>query len=309
MKNLKGLTILECPFCYNAWSAQYQEGHLTYQSSVKKLEKPRDVELYHKSGVYELANAPVDVHELEDPAKGEEACVSITRQVSGKVCEALKAGNGAVLNGGYCNYAPAVAGGIQRALGKDAKIGVIWIDAHADGNILEKRDRALRLVAVPVSTMLGETMESYRREVCGLEKPIDGERMLAGDVRFMDEEEAAMFERKGACHVDASVFENPILWEKEVRKMADHCEVIYLSVDADILKADFVPAYEKRVPGGHDVDVVMRNIRTVMKTGKVCAFSLFCVDFDHYERGGMRTYFSGMELLESALESWKQVNF
>lgn len=86
-------------------------------------------------------------------------------------------------------------------------------------------------------------------------------------------------------------------------------DVLYLSVDVDILDSSFVPAYEKSVPFGHELDVVMRNVRIVMETGKVCAYSLFCVDFDHYERGGNRTFLSSMELIDAGLHHWKQLPF
>ncbi len=44
-----------------------------------------------------------------------------------------------------------------------------------------------------------------------------------------------------------------------------------------------------------------------METGKVIAFSLFCVDFDRYDMGGEKTYSSGKEILEAGLTSWKQL--
>ena len=49
-----------------------------------------------------------------------------------------------------------------------------------------------------------------------------------------------------------------------------------------------------------------RNIRIVMETGKVAAFSMFCFDFDRYECGGEQTYASGMKLIRAGLDSWKE---
>lgn len=89
--------------------------------------------------------------------------------------------------------------------------------------------------------------------------------------------------------------------------MTSRVDVLYLSVDIDILKSEYIPAYAKTVPGGHDIETVMRNIRIVMNTGKVAAYSMFCVDFDHYEQNGEWMYRNGMKLIAAGLENWKEI--
>ncbi len=92
-------------------------------------------------------------------------------------------------------------------------------------------------------------------------------------------------------------------------ELAGRTDTIYLSVDADILQSQYVPAYEREIPGGHSIDVVMRNISAVMATGKVNVFSVFCVDFDHYDRQGEYTYLSGMKLIASRLAGWTHTGY
>lgn len=94
--------------------------------------------------------------------------------------------------------------------------------------------------------------------------------------------------------------------ERRNTKLADQTDLLYLSVDADILAAEWIPAYAKYVPDGHSLETVKQNVQIVMETGKVIAFSLFCVDFDRYDMGGEKTYSSGKEILEAGLTSWKQ---
>ena len=53
--------------------------------------------------------------------------------------------------------------------------------------------------------------------------------------------------------------------------------------------------------------MIKRNVSKVMETGKVCAFSTICFDFDRYECGGDITYASGREIVEAGLESWKEL--
>ena len=53
---------------------------------------------------------------------------------------------------------------------------------------------------------------------------------------------------------------------------------------------------------------VMENVRIVMDTGKVAAFSCFCVDFDKYDQGGDVTYLNGMRVIGAGLEAWGEAN-
>lgn len=308
MKNMKGLSVVECKYCYNKWRVEIKNGKPAFTSKIREHQQPRTVDLYHQEHVYEKAAVPVEIHEVDyknymqyEPYEG------ITRAFSDAVCESVSKGFAVMIAGGYCNYAPAVVGGMQRAAGTDKTIGVIWMDAHADCRIPEKLDEPVRLVGVPMSTMLGLTLEDYRKNTCGLLVPCKGENILASDMRIMDEMSAETLYEAKVNWLDASVYEDEPAWRKAVAELAAKTDMIYLSVDADILKPEYVPAYEKTVPYGHSLDVVKRNVRIALETGKVCAFSLFCFDFDHYERGGERTCKSALEIVETALESWKEI--
>ena len=63
----------------------------------------------------------------------------------------------------------------------------------------------------------------------------------------------------------------------------------------------------KKVPYGHDLDVVVRNVEAVMATGKVAAFATFCFDFDHYERDSSITNESLRTIAEAALKAWEKI--
>lgn len=202
----------------------------------------------------------------------------------------------------------AIAGGIERAVGPDKKIGVIWIDAHADNRIAETTESLdIRLVGVPVSVMVGQTAEDYRKKVCGLTVPIAGEHILVSDGRMNIPEFDENLKNAGSKKVSGEIFDDPEKWKEEIQKLADQTDLLYLSVDADILAAEWIPAYAKYVPDGHSLETVKQNVQIVMETGKVIAFSLFCVDFDRYDMGGEKTYSSGKEILEAGLTSWKQL--
>ena len=308
MRNISGLTAIECKYCYNKWRVEMVNGQPVFISEIREHQQPRISDLFHQENAYATAGVPVEIHEVDyenycqyEPYEG------VTRDFSDSVYTALSKGNAVVTAGGYCNYAPAIVGGIQRAVGEDKDIGIIWIDAHPDCRIAETSPDPMRLVSVPMSTITGLTLENYRKTVCGLNIPCKGENIIASDIRILDESSAANLCKAQVIKLDASIFANEAAWSAAVQDLAARVDVIYLSVDADILKFKYIPSYEKEVPYGHDVDVVARNVRIAMETNKVCALSLFCFDFDHYERNGHITCASAMEILEAGLKNWKQV--
>jgi arginase family enzyme len=310
MSRIKGLTVIECPYNYNGWSVDFTKGEPIYQSALKTYEHPRVVEMYHEKGTYNAMGVPVAIREVNyDHYKDryDQPYAGVTREFSDLTAAACREENAVLIAGGFCNYAPAIAGGLQRAYGTGKKIGVIWVDAHADCCIAETEGRLEHFVGVPMSTMLGLSMDDFRRNICGLEVPVKGENVLAGDIRIFDENTGRIFEREKVTRLDTTGFADEQMWSRAVAALAARVDVIYLSVDADILKAEYVPSYFKTVPYGNDPETVIRNVSIVMKTGKVAAFSTFCFDFDKYENGGEITAESGRRIVEAGLSAWKDI--
>lgn len=305
---LKGLSVIECPYCYNRWQVDPTATPYRLSDPVKGFSQRRDVDLYRLCGIYGKTGAPVETVEVDHRRYPDlPPSFAVPRDFSDKVCGALLRGRAVAVAGGYCCYAPAVAGGIQRAIGTDKKLGVVWVDAHADNRIIETLNRPTRFVGFPLSALAGQTYPQWRTQGCGLAEPISGQNVLVSDGRLNDPDFDENMRAAGMTHLDAAAFDAEDLWRGAVEELAARVDALYLSVDADILSPEYIPAYEQNEPGGHDIDTVMRNIRLVMETGKVLAYSLFCVDFDHYHQGGEWTYLSGMKLLAAGLESWREM--
>lgn len=307
MKALTGLTVVECPYCYAGWTAEMQQGEVVFHSSLRPCVHPQAADLYRRQGIYQKNGFEAEICRLDHqnwqqspPHEG------LTRTFARAVRQGLEQRHRVLLAGGYCNYAPAVAGGIRQALEPEKRLGLIWMDAHADNRILERQQGPLRLVSMPMAVMTGQTMPQFRRQICGLEQPLDGRDILAGDTRILDDNCARNLVDAGIRRLDASQFDREPVWRQAMEQLAGQVDALYLSIDADILKPELIPAYEDAAPCGHDLETVARNIRIVMETGKVCAVSVFCFDFDQGGEADQRTHQSGMALASAALESWKQ---
>lgn len=303
-----GLTVIECKYNYNGWNVDCSKGKPIYSSEIKLYQYPRATDFYHETKVYEAAGLPIEIYNVDFERYRQnypQPCFGVTRDFSDAVCKGVEKGNAVFIAGGFCNYAPAIVGGIQRAIGEDKKIGVVWVDAHADCQIAETASGPRRFVGLPMSLMLGLTLEDFRREACGLERPCLGDHVVAGDLRIMDEETAAILQTQGVHWLDATGFNNEDMWREAITRLAEKVDAIFLSVDADILSSEYVPSYFKTVPYGHDLETVKRNVRIVMESGKVAAFSTFCFDFDNYYQNGLRTAESGAEIIRAGLGNWR----
>ena len=294
---MKKLTVLECPFRYSAWKAVSDHGREEYISAVNAYQGNTCMHEWHRRNVYAQYNG-----EKEFTALTGDCAETITENCALAVKKAMAEDSVFLMTGGYCNYAPAIAGGLQEGL-KDKRIGVIWMDAHADCCIAEGKE-SMRFVAVPTSTMLGLTLPKYRENICHLHTPIPGNDFLASGVRIMDEETAQIYTDSHVIWLDQSAYESD-RFEAEVQALSERTDVIYLSIDADILHPKYVPSYIKAVPFGCDPETVSRKAASVMKTGKVKAVSLFCFDFDLYQNDGEITEESGRKILESILQNWQ----
>lgn len=274
---------------------------------MKLYENKRAVDLYHETSLYRAMGLPVEVYEVNYDRYKEkypQPCLGVTREFSDAVYTGVSKGNAVLVAGGFCNYAPAVVGGIQRAIGADKQIGIVWMDAHADCQIAETARGPKRFVGLPLSMMLGLTADSFRKEICGLEKPCLGDHIVAGDLRIMDEQTAEILSKQGVHWLDATAYKNEEMWGQAIKGLAEKVDAVFLSVDADILSNQWVPGYIKCVPYGQSLETVARNVRQVMETGKVAAFATFCFDFDRYAQGGPRTAETGAAIIRAGLESW-----
>ena len=219
MRKLNGLSIIENEYCYNEWRFDTStKERKRILSSIREYRDPRDTTYYKESGTYQKAG--VDYKVFKTDFERREKCEpyeGVLKNLSDLVCKEIKEGNGILMSSGYCAHAPAIAGGIERAVGPDKKIGVIWIDAHADNRIAETTESLdIRLVGVPVSVMVGQTAEDYRKKVCGLTVPIAGEHILVSDGRMNIPEFDENLKNAGSKKVSGEIFDDPEKWKEEI---------------------------------------------------------------------------------------------
>ena len=301
-KPLQGLTIVEVPY-----------------RNMKRVYYRREFDDYKLCGTYYKAGVPFEVvqasyhHEnypLEegeffsyDPAVFSEALGALCGSICNEAAAGIRKGNAVMLTGGGCEHAPGIIGALQQALGADTKIGLIWLDAHGDINTPETSISG-RPGGMPLAVCTGLGCESWQK-AAGIEKPLPLENVLLTDGRELDDAEATIIKGGQILYLDTADFNRQQVWRRKVKEFADRVDVIFLHMDQDILDAQYIPNSLMPTPGGPELVTVLENIKAVMETGKVLAFSLVSVTFVNGMPGQDIRTLNAMRMLGAGLENWK----
>ena len=310
MKKLKQVDVIENWYDVMDWFVETRTAEKRVHSEITEFEGMTELLDYRESGVYGVAGVPYTLSQISPNLyPDEEPYLAFAKAYSDQVWKSISQGNVHLATGSYCTHIPSILGGIRRGVGAGKRIGVVWLDAHADNLITEETDREnLTLLGVPMSTFLGETFENWRKKV-GLVPPIEGPDVLASDIRYRkkDPEADRNLERSKVKVVNQADFNNPEKWEAAVKELASRVDVVFMHIDGDILHHDYVPAYEYDVEDGNSLEIVRENIKTVMETGKVIGVSVMCIGFPRKnDRLRDVNNMNGIRLVSSVLRNWKE---
>jgi len=299
---IKGLKIVEVPY-----------------RNMKRTYYRREFDDYKLCGTYYKAGVPFDVAQVSyseenypkddgeffsrDPKVFNKAfgelCGSICRETEA----GIRDGKCVLLTGGGCEHVVGVLGGLQQALGKDKRIGFIWLDAHGDFNTPETTLSG-RPGGMPLAVSAGLGCDEWRLGA-GLEVPVETGNIILSDGRNLDPLEEKAIKSSDMVLLDTAAFNKLQVWKKAVAELADRVDLIYLHIDQDILDGKYIPNSLMPEPNGPEIDTVMENIKAVMDTGKVMAYSLVSVTFVNGKPGQDIRTLNGMRLLGAGLENWK----
>jgi arginase len=259
---------------------------------------------YRESGIYAAAGGVVAIEQVtlsfdeiveDDPV----ADVSLLgSRIAAAVAGGVRAGRRPMLVGGNCTGVPGMVGGLQQAHGPLARIGLVWIDAHADFTTPRTTTDGL-LGGMPVSTVAGFCQPRWRRAT-GIEAPIPADRILMVDVRSMSESERTIVE---AGDITVVAIDSPEL-DSAVERLASETDLLYVHIDLDVLDPALVPAHYAREEGGPSVEQVVAALEPMLDTGRVGAFALVSLYASAPE--GDKSIAAATAMLRPALARWAQ---
>jgi len=278
-----------------------------YRNTELAMDDERCLDAYTAAGVYSAAGVPFDVTEPrfpEDDRTGDEPrdVGVLGGEIANVVAHARCEGKVIVMTGGNCVHVTGVIGGLQDAHGPEARIGLVWFDAHGDFNT-PRTTLTGHLGGMPVAVCAGLAYPGWR-EGSHIAAPLPTDRIVQVDVRNLDEAEERLIRATDAVIAAVAPRFPGVDLGQAVADLASKVDMIYLHVDHDILDAAYTPNHRTAEPNGPDMAQVLAAIDTVMATGKVVAFALVSV----YGKGegAEKSVGSGIELLRGALVRWKQ---
>ena len=278
-----------------------------YRGSRPAQGDERALDAYAASGVYQRAQAPVDVIEPTFPEgrREEEEADNIGLlggAIADVVASARRQGKAVLMTGGDCTHVSGVLGGLQDAHGPAARIGLVWFDAHGDFNT-PKTTLTGSLGGMPVAVCAGLAHPRWR-EGSHIAAPLPTDRIVMVDVRNLDEAEEQLIRATDiVIAAPAPGYPGEDL-QRSVVDLAARCDMLYLHIDADILDESLVPNHGTREPNGPDMKQVQAAIETVMATQKVVAFAVVSVYGEG--EGSEVSVASGKQLIAAGLEAWRR---
>jgi len=221
--------------------------------------------------VQDEGNVEVPIAEMckiENPKmKYLDCIVPMSRRVSGAVSTSIQAGNFPLVIGG--DHSLSI--GSVRGAAKNRKLGVIWIDAHADFNTDE---------TTPSGNIHGMSLAL----LCGLgekslvqlwDEPvpvIDPTKVAIIGARDLDMGEKNNLRNAGALvlgmeQVDRYGMVNVV--ERAIKHVTNETDGIYLSLDLDVLDPQYAPGVGTPVPAGLTDREVHLACELLAETGKL----------------------------------------
>jgi len=264
------------------------------------------VPAYAASGVYDHMGAATIV----EPAFPENRRVEeptdnlgiFGGEIAAAVAEGRRAGKPVLVLGGNCASVPGVIGGLQQAHGPDARIGLVWFDAHGDFNT-PRTTLSGMLGGMPVAVSAGLAYPRWR-EMSMQSTPLPTNRIVMVDVRNLDPAEEQLIRATDVViAAPAEGFPGEDL-QTAIDALAAECDLIYLHIDSDILDERYVPNHHTVEPNGPSMEQVLAAVDTVMATGKVVTYAIVSVWANG--EGGDTAVASGVELLEGGVAAWKR---
>lgn len=213
------------------------------------------------------------------------------------------AGRGVFVLGllGNCTSSLGMLAGLESssASGRPLRVGLIWIDAHADFNTPET-SLSDWLGGMPVSVASGHCLTRLRTDA-GLEVPISTRDIVMMGQRDVDPLEQVRLNGSQVTQVSAAslVTRGPDM-VSAVEALSGNVDVIYLHVDLDILDATEIPGSFFATPGGPTASELGPAIRLLVSEPKVGALGIS--SFPTAEEGRAKSMRSTLTLLRAAMD-------
>jgi len=187
-----------------------------------------------------------------------------------------------------CNGLLGMLSGLQHSgpSGKPLRVGMVFIDAHGDFNTPETTLSGM-LGGMPVAIAAGQCLTRMRIKA-GLEPAIPTRHIVEMCVRDTDPLEQELLDRSEIQQLTLEdVRTRSANLHREMKRLSELTDVIYIHVDMDGLDPREVPGHPLTVPGGPTSAELADALTEMFKYDKVVAFGVASTPFDERDKTGI----------------------
>lgn len=239
------------------------------------------------------------------PGRGTDGRLEIVswhlRALAENVAAELSRGHRAVTLGGDHSMAAGSIAGAQYALGPDARLGLIWIDAHPDLHTYPSSvSKALH--GMPMATLLGLDQTLAMGEPFGV--TLKPENIIYAGLRDIDEGEIENAGKIGLklCNI-TNLRQRGVATalQEAAMDLSARCDHIILSIDVDAFDPEYAPATGTQVPGGFLPDEILPVLAGIIRSYSVPLIDI--VEFNPTLPGAEKTFDFITDMLKKLLPS------
>jgi arginase len=243
---------------------------------------------------YKSVEVPNENHLLLESAGNPHAkrisgVLTMMERVSEEVARTIKNEEFPIILSGDHSSAAGTIAGIKVAHPK-LKLGVIWIDAHADlhspyttpsGNI-HGMPIAISLAEDNIESKVNkpdqETLNYWYqlKNVGGISPKISPKDLVYINVRDTEKQEDFLIKKFGIKNFTTTEIRRKGVEKVAIESLAllDHCDVIYVSFDVDCMDASISKGTGTPVPNGITEKEAGNLVARLMQSSKVCCFEM-----------------------------------
>jgi arginase len=217
------------------------------------------------------------------------------------VKDVVEAGKVPLVLGGDHSVAAGTVSGVAEAFrGRGERIGLIWIDAHADMNTPESSPSG-NVHGMPLACCLGYGPHELTH-VFDFAPKVEGRNVALVGLRDVDMRERPMVRESGVTaftmrDIDECGLRN--IMERAIRTVSDGTAGFHLSLDMDAVDPDEAPGVGTPVRGGMTYREAHLAMETICDSGRLLSMEI--VEVNPVLDDANRTALLGVELVMSAM--------
>ncbi len=198
--------------------------------------------------------------------------IPMSRRIAGAVATSMQAKNFPLVLGG--DHSLSI--GSVRGAARNKKIGVIWIDAHADFNTAETTPSG-NIHGMSLAALAGLGDKSLVQLWDETIPVIDPSKIAVVGARDLDSGEKANLSSAGALVMGMEQIDRygmVSIVEKAIERVSHDVDGIYLSLDLDALDPEHAPGVGTPVPAGLSQRETHLACELIAETGKLVGMDL-----------------------------------